>query len=155
MFAFNFLDAKKRARSIPVTKADIFETAFTRPSASHDEKLLGLMKGAILLIEAALPRNAVGSSTNGSWDPQAAALWRNSVKDAQGPESLMRCILLLEDAISPDWMHSQATQLYGSVPKQWRAMGEATLQAIALRVSILDRCVKYQQKKRKIVEVEE
>jgi hypothetical protein len=149
MFAFKFLNAKKRARSTPVSKTELFESAFTRPSASHDEKLLGLLKGAILLIEAALPRGSVGSSANGSWDPQAAAIWRNLVKDASGPESIMKCVLLLEDAVSPDWMHSQATQLYASLPKQWRAMGNASLPAVALRVSILDRCLKYQLKKKK------
>lgn len=146
MFAYKFLNAKKRARSTPVSKAELFECSFTRPSASHDEKLLGLLKGAILLIEAALPRGAV----NGVWNPQAAALWRNFVKDAQGPESLMKCVLLLENVISPFWLHSQATQLYSSIPTQWRAMGEASLSAIALRVGILDRCLKYQQKKKQL-----
>ena len=149
MFAYKFLNAKKRARSTPASNIEIFESAFTRPSASRDEKLLGLLKGAILLIEAALPRGSVGSSATVSWNTQAAALWRNLVKDAQWPGSLMKCVLLLEDAISPDWLHSQATQLYAAVPKQWRAMGEASLSAIALRVSVLDRCLKYQQKKKK------
>jgi len=149
MFAYKFLNAKKRARSTPASKSEIFESTFTRPSASRDEQLLGLLKGAILIIEAALPRGSVGSSTNRSWNPQAAALWRNLVKDAQGPETLMRCVLLLEDVISPDWLHAQAAQLYSAVPKQWRAMGEASLPAIALRISVLDRCLKYQQKKKK------
>lgn len=149
MFAFQFLNVKKRARATPASKVELFECAFTRPSASHDEKVLGLLKGAILLIEAALPRGSIGSSGSGPWNQNSAALWRNLVKDAQGPESLMKCVLLLEDAISPDWLHSQATQLYASVPKQWRATGEASLSAIALRISILDRCLKYSQKKSK------
>jgi hypothetical protein len=150
MFAFQFLNSKKRARPTPLSKAEIFETAFTSPSASPDEKTLGLLKGALLLIEVALPRGSVGLSQNGSWNPLAVALWRNLVKDAQGPESLMRCVLLLEDAISSDWLHSQATQMYNSIPKQFRALGEATLPSIALRISILDRCLKYQQKKKKV-----
>lgn len=149
MFAYKFLNAKKRANSTPASKHEIFDIAITRPSASEVEKLLCLLKGSILLIEAALPRGSVGSSWNGTWDSLSSALWRNYVRDAQGPESLMKCVLLLEDAISPDWLHSQATQLYASIPKQWRAMREASLTAIALRVSILDRCLKYQQKKKK------
>lgn len=147
MFAYQFLNTKKRARSTPVTKTEIFDSAFTRPSASQDEKLLSQLKGAILLIEAALPRGSVGSSAN--WNQEAAAMWRNFVKDAQGPESLMKCVLLLENAISSDYFHSQATQLYASIPTYWRAMGEASLSAIALRVSVLDRCLKYQQHKKK------
>lgn len=150
MFAYKFLNAKKRARSTHVSKPELFDCTFTGPSASHDEKLLGLLKGAILLIEAALPRGSLEVSSNGLWNPHAVALWRNFVKDAQGPESLMKCILLLENAISPAWLHSQATQLYASIPTQWRAMGEASLSAIALRVAVLDRCLKYQQKKKQL-----
>lgn len=146
MFAFDFMDAKKRARSTPVCKTELFDSAVTRQSASHDEKFLGVLKGAILTIEAALPRGSIGSH---HWNAQSAALWRNLVKDAQGPESLMKCVLLLEDAISPDWLHSQATQLYSAVPKQWRASKEASLPAIALRISVLDRTIKYSQKKKK------
>ena len=56
-----------------------------------------------------------------------------------------RLSLVLEDAISPEWYHEQATQLYAAIPTQFRAMGEASLSAIALRVSILDRCLKYKK----------
>ena len=149
LFAFQFLNAKKRARSDHPLKTDIFETAFARPSASPDEKLLGLLKGAILLIEAALPRGSIGPSFLGAWNPESAALWRNLVKDAEGPESLIKCVLLLEDAINPDWLHSQATQLYAALPTKWRAVGEASLSSIALRVSVLDRCLKYALKRKK------
>lgn len=154
MFAYNYLNAKKRARSTPASKSEIFGNAFKRQRASCDENLLGLLKGAILLIEAALPRGSIMCQGKAfrSWNSEIATLWCNLVKDARGPESLMKCVLLLEDAISPDWLHSQATQLYAAVPKPWRAMGEASLPAIALRVSILDRCLKYQQKKRKHVD---
>ena len=149
MFAFQYLNAKKRARSTSATKTEIFECALPRQCASHREMLLGHLKSALLLIESALPRGSVGSSGNGSWTAESAALWRNFVKDAQGPESLMRCVLLLEDAINPDWLHSQATQLYACIPKQYRAMSEVSLPSIALRVSILDRCLKYEKRKKK------
>ena len=149
MFAYQYLNAKKRSRSTSATKTDIFECAITRPDSSYGEILLGQLKSALLLIESALPRGSVGYSGNGPWTPESAALWRNFVKDAQGPESLMRCVLVLEDAINPDWLHSQATQLYACIPKQFRAVGEASLPSIALRISILDSCLKYQQKKKK------
>ena len=112
---------------------------------SHDEKLLGLLKGALLMIEAALPRGSVATDEDGHWNPESAALWRSLVKSSLGPETLMRCILVLEDAISPEWYHEQATQLYAAIPTQFRAMGEASLSAIALRISILDRCLKYKK----------
>ena len=149
LFANSFLNGKKRARGSHVVPNEIFETATPRPGSSNDEKMLGELKSALLLIEASLPRGSVGLSLYGSWSPQAATAWHNLVKDALGPETLMKLVLVLEEAISNDWKHAQATQLYGSLPKLWRAQTEASLPSVALRVSVLDRCVKYSLKKSK------
>ena len=143
MFAFQYFDAKKRAKGKTRTALEVFDCVSVGKHGSHNEKLLGLLKGALLMIEAALPRGSVATDEDGNWNPESAALWRSLVKSSLGPESLMRCILVLEDAISPEWYHEQATQLYAAIPKQFRAMGGASLSAIALRVSILDRCLKY------------
>ena len=145
MFAFEFFDAKKRAKGKTRTAFEVFDCVYVGKHGSHDEKLLGLLKGALLMIEAALPRGSVATDEDGHWNPESAALWRSLVKSSLGPETLMRCILVLEDAISPEWYHEQATQLYAAIPTQFRAMGGASLSAIALRISILDRCLKYKK----------
>ena len=145
MFAFQYFDAKKRAKGKTRTAFEVFDCVSVGKQGSHDEKLLALLKGALLMIEAALPRGSVATDEDGHWNPESAALWRGLVKSSLGPETLMRCILVLEDAISPEWYHEQATQLYAAIPKQFRAMGEASLPAVALRVSILDRCLKYKK----------
>lgn len=138
-----FLDAKNRARSIPASAPEIYECVHVRQFASHDEKLLGILKGALLLIEAALPLGSIGPSEYGTWNSHTAALWRNLVKNSPGAGSLMKCVLLLEDAISPDWLHPKASYLFSAVTRQWRALSEASLPAIALRVSLLDNGLKY------------
>lgn len=145
MFAFQYFDAKKRAKGKTRTAFEVFDCVSVGKHGSHNEKLLGLLKGALLMIEAALPRGSVATDEDGHWNPESAALWRSLVKSSLGPETLMRCILVLEDAISPEWYHEQATQLYAAIPTQFRAMGEASLSAIALRVCILDRCLKYKK----------
>ena len=145
MFAFQFCDAKKRAKGKTRSTLELFDCTTVGKHGSHNEKLLGLLKGALLMIEAALPRGSVNTDEDGHWNPESAALWRSLVKGSLGPETLMRCILVIEDAISPEWYHEQATQLYAAIPKQFRAMGEASLTAAALRISILDRCLKYQK----------
>ena len=143
MFALKFVNAKNRVRTTPSSVSEIYQCVYVSPSASHDERFLGLLKGAILLIEVALPLGSVDSSESGRWNPHSAALWRNLVKSSSGPESLMKCVLLLEDVISPDWLHRQASHLFSAIPKQWRAICDASLPSIALRVSLLDNGLKY------------
>jgi hypothetical protein len=138
MFALQSLQQTNWKTSKYLSSTDIHEYVNPRPGASHDEKSLLLLKGSILLIEAALPTGAIEY-----WPTHAALLWSNFVKNAQGPESLLKCVLLLEDAISPEYMKPQATQLLSALPRQWRAMGEASVSSVALRVAVLDHSLDY------------
>lgn len=138
MFAMQSLQATNWKNAKYLAPSDLLEFAHPRSDASHDEKSLLLLKGSILLIEAALPKGAIEY-----WPAHAALLWSKFVKDAQGPESLLKCVLLLEDAISPKFMRAQATQLLSALPRQWRAMGEASISSVALRVAVLDHILKY------------
>mmetsp|Transcript_26902 Transcript_26902/g.55459 ORF Transcript_26902/g.55459 Transcript_26902/m.55459 type:complete len:2488 (+) Transcript_26902:443-7906(+) len=137
--AFKFLSAKNRANStVPAFPPEIFDCTHVRPSASYDEKLLGILKGSLLLIEAALPFGSLIPSELGSWNSQSVAIWRYMVKHSLGPETLMKCVLVLEDAISPDWLLPQVSYMLSAVARPWRAICEASLPAIALRISLLD-----------------
>ena len=140
MFAMRSFQQKIGKKANQLVAADIYGCTRTRPGASHDERFLAFLKGAILLIEAALPFGAIEY-----WPTHAALIWRNFVKNAQGPENLLKCMLLLEDAISPDFLRPQSGQLVAALPRQWRAMGEASLAGVALRVAVLDHSLKYSQ----------
>jgi hypothetical protein len=138
MFAFKSLQQTNWKSSKYLAFTDLYEYVSPRQGASHDEQSLLILKGSILLIEAALPTGAIEY-----WPDHAALLWSNFVKIAKGPESLLRCILLLEDAISPAFMKPQATQLLSALTRPWRAMGEASVSSVALRVAVLDHSLKY------------
>ncbi len=139
MNAMKFLNAKNRANSaVPAFPPDIYDCTHVRPSASHDEKLLGILKGSLLLIEAALPFGSLVPSELGSWNSHSVAMWRYMVKHSLGPETLMKCVLVLEDAISPEWLLPQATYMLSAMARPWRAICDASLPAIALRISLLD-----------------
>ena len=138
MFALQSLQQSNWKTSKYFSLADLHEYTTPRPGASYEEQSLQLLKGSILLIEAALPKRAIEY-----WPAHAALLWSNFVKNAKGPESLLKCVLLLEDAISPEYLKPQATQLMSALPRQWRAMGEASVSSVALRVAVLDQSLKY------------
>ncbi|KAL7511584.1 hypothetical protein ACHAXN_008574 [Cyclotella atomus] len=138
MFAFKSLQQTNWKSSKYLAFTDLYEYVSPRQGASHDEQSLLILKGSILLIEAALPTGAIEY-----WPDHAALLWSNFVKIAKGPESLLRCILLLEDAISPAFMKPQATQLLSALTRPWRAMGEASVSSVALRVAVLDHSLKF------------
>lgn len=138
MFALQSLQQTNWKSSKYLEPTDLYEYTIPRPGASHDEQSLLILKGSILLIEAALPTGAIEY-----WTDHAALLWSKFVKTAKGPESLLKCVLLLEDAISPRFMKPQATQLMSALTRPWRAMGEASISSVALRVAVLDHSIKY------------
>jgi hypothetical protein len=138
MFALTSLEQTNWKNSKYLAPEDLHEFVCTRAGASHEERSLMLVKGSILLVEAALPAGAIEY-----WPSSAALLWRNFVRNAIGPESLLKCVLLLEDAISPEFLRPQATQMSSALPRQWRAMGEASVSSVALRVAVLDHSLKY------------
>ena len=137
MFALKHLKQTNWKNSDHLTIRDL-HTFVERPGAFHDEKSLSLLKGSILSIEAALPRGAIEY-----WPDHAALLWSNFVKNARGPESLLKCVLLLEDAISPKYIKAEGTQMFAALPRQFRAMGEASVHSVALRVAVLDQSLNY------------
>ena len=71
------------------------------------------------------------------------------VKEAQGPATLMRLVIYLQDMISEDWMKESVAHLLSCLPHRWKAIGEATTSALAIRIAVLDRTVKYETIDRK------
>ena len=65
------------------------------------------------------------------------------VREGQGPGSLMGCILLLESSISPDFFELQGLHLLSYLQTQRKMVIDASYSAAALRISVLDRAIKY------------
>lgn len=143
MVAKKFLRAKGRARGL-VALPNFLEVARVEPTATSGKKTLGMLKAALLLLEAALPSGAVDTSDKGAWRPSFAAVWRTAVRNARGPASLMRCLVLLENSLALEWVDPHYSHVLSSLPIGWRAINEATVGLIALRIFVIDRGIHYE-----------
>ncbi|KAL7565041.1 hypothetical protein ACA910_020751 [Epithemia clementina (nom. ined.)] len=142
LIAKDFLHSGDRARgNIPLP--DFAGIAWTNETRSMSEKILGLMKVATLAIEAALPVGSIHNTESGAWRNSHAREWRELVRTCQGPADLMRLVIHLEDNISPEWMREDVGHLRSCLPNRWKAVGEACASGLAIRIILLDRCLKY------------
>ena len=142
LVATDFLYARDRARAknpIP----DFARIAHVDSRLSSNAKVLGIMKAALFAIEAALPVGCIDNRESGPWRRPFAEKWKQMVKNAEGPGLLVRLTILLEETISADWMKEDVGHLRSCLPAKWKAPGEASSSALALRVLLLDRALKY------------
>ena len=142
MRAKAFLRARDRARgSLPLP--DFAVVSQTGTFATAEEKIFGTMKAALLAIEAALPIGSVHHTEKGAWRPEFAEQWRLMVQQSTGPWNLMRCVILLEDTISEDWIKPEIGHLRSCLPSRWKALDEASTSSLAIRIILLDRGILY------------
>ena len=140
--ASNFLYTKKRARGSdlpwPLQKA-------TRlgPGATSEDKAMALLRAALLTVEAALPQGSVDISRQGNWNSECASCWRSRVECSQGPGTLIECVILLEDTISSAFIRAGVSGLFSCMPRQWKAINDASVSNIAMRIWLLDIGIKY------------
>lgn len=140
--ASQFMDAPNRARPFePIL--NFREILGKSLSSSTCDNTLGLMRCAILVIETALPAGSVNTSSDGAWNQKRSTYWRSLVMKAEDPKSLMGCIILLENVLSKDWLRPNAEHLLSCLPRPWKAINDATVSSVALRLWVLDRGIKY------------
>lgn len=152
MEARRFFNLKDRARG-GAPLPDFAMIAHANVSASTDDKNFALLKAAVLLIEAALPLGAVDITSKGPWKPDLSQQWRLMVERSEGPAKLLRCVILLEDAISEEWLQPDVSHLRSCLPNRWKALREVSVASLAVRVETLDRCVLFGRvDKKKFVE---
>jgi hypothetical protein len=142
MKAHKFLNADNRLRG-PTTIPDLVKVAKVGPSATSEETTFGILKAALLMIDAALPVGSVDDSGKGPWSPERASQWRKLVQNAAGPSSLMRCAILLEESISQEYMDMKFSHLLSCLPLRWKAIKEASVASLALRIFLFDRGINY------------
>lgn len=142
MEAKHYLRVKDRIRgNLPLP--DFKAIARTGPSATENERVFACMKAALLAVEAALPVGCVDTSENGPWRPEYAQAWRVSVQNSEGPWNLMRCVILLEDMFTEEWIKPQIGHLRSCLPNRWKALEEASPSSVAMRIALLDRGILY------------
>ena len=144
MVATKFLHAKDRSRG-SAALPNFTEVAQVEPTASSGKRTFAMLKAALLLLEAALPLGAVDNSERGSWCPPFAAEWRTNVRNARGPSSLILCVILLENSLSSEWVEIHFVHLLSCLPLGWKAINEATVGLIALRIFLIDQGIQYDE----------
>jgi len=156
--ALNFLIAKDYAIAADRARGnqalpDLAQIAWTDASLSTSEATIGLMKAAMLVIEAALPVGSVQNTESGVWRNDYAKEWRLMVRRARGAAELMKLLIFLEDCIytsaSSDWIKEDVSHITGCMPNRWKAVGEASASGLAVRITLLDRSIKYAEYDRK------
>ena len=142
--ANSYLNSKDRVRGLlplpPFTQ--IMETA---PHATENEKTFEKMKAALLAIEASLPIGSVNNTAKGQWRPELASQWRLNCLHAKGPWDLMRCVILFEESINEDWVHPDIGNIRSGLPLRMKALEEASPSSLAIRITLLDKSIKYNQ----------
>lgn len=142
MFAKDYILARDRARGT-LAPPDFARIAQLDGDPSSNEKTFAMMKAALLAIEAALPIGCIDTRDSGPWRADLAMQWRLVVANAGGPAELMRCTIMLEDIISEEWMKENVGHIRSCLPARWKAVAEASPSALALRITLLDRAIKY------------
>jgi len=148
LIATHFLSVEHRARGMEPLP-DFASIAHIDWYQSSDEKTVALMKAALFAIEAALPVGCIDNRESGPWRNSFKSKWRQMVLDASGPALLTRCVLLLEETISPNWIKEDVGYLRACLPAKWKASSEASPSALALRIFLFDRSIMYETIDRK------
>jgi len=134
--------ARDRARGA-LAPPDFARIANLDGKPLSNEKIFATMKAALLAIEAALPVGCIDTRDSGPWRADLAKQWRLIVAKAEGPSELMRCTIMLEDIISEEWLKESVGHIRSCLPARWKAVAESSPSALAVRIALLDRAIKY------------
>jgi hypothetical protein len=132
--AMNFLSHPDRGCGLPF----LFSFSFINNSWSA----VGLLRAAMLIIEAALPLGAVDFADD-RWGDNFVVPWRESVWAAQDASALMQCQIMLEYGIRTAWLRPTGLKLFSCLPSRAQAMRTATCGAVAIRLWVLDQTIRY------------
>ena len=139
--AKDFLQVRDRARgSLPLSD---FGKIASKGAPHSEERKLAMLKAALLAIEAAAPVGSVHNTSSGTWRSEYARQWRRMVKEAEGPGALTTLAIYLEDMISDGWRKESVGHLLSCLPQRWKAIGEASAAGLAIRITVLDRTIKF------------
>lgn len=103
---------------------------------------LGMLKAALLVVEAALPQGLLEESSD-RWSEDVEAAWVDTVSMAGSATDLMACMLLLETCVRQPWFKSGVNKILFALPNKTHAMKHASLGNVAIRLWTYDQCIRY------------
>ena len=77
------------------------------------------------------------------WTTELATIWAAATRRATTAPALARCLLLLEDAIRPQWLVPAASAALRGLPSRAGALSVASRGSLALRLFTLDGSLMY------------
>ena len=140
--ATSYVDAAKRARGKRAPRS-LSKALQVNDMNSSEEVALAKLRAALLVIESALVEGSVDTSDNGVWCEETSNAWQVRVEESRGAAGLMFCVLLLESALKPDTVIYNAAKLISNLPTHSKAVADATLSSVAIRIYMLDKGVNF------------
>ena len=109
------------------------------PSYSYTSSDVQLVRFALLIVEAALPRGCLEIADD-RWGDIFAEAWRESVINCTDSLGLMQCLIILETCIKPVWLKQK---ILIQLSNRNHALRNASIGQVALRLWTIDLAIKY------------
>jgi hypothetical protein len=109
------------------------------PSFSYISSDFQLVRYALLIVEAALPRGCLEVADD-RWGDTFAEAWREAVVNCTDSVGLMQCLVILETCIKAVWLKQK---ILGQLSNRNHALRNASTGQVALRLWTLDLAIKY------------
>jgi hypothetical protein len=122
------------------------ERSFIGFSDAKADNPLGMLRAALLVVEAALPDLSKDENEE-KWGKgaQFARCWREAVAQAKDASDMMSALLMLEFSIKSSWLKPTGMKLMGCMPSRNILSRRATLGQVAARLWILDATIRYEK----------
>ena len=112
---------------------------YNLPSYSYISSDAQLVRLALLIVEAALPRGCLEIADD-RWGDIFAEAWRESVINCSDSVGLMQCLIILETCIKPVWLKQK---ILIQLSNRNHALRNASIGQVALRLWTIDLAIKY------------
>ena len=105
---------------------------------------LGMVRAALLTVEAAIPVQAFDESDE-RWGktPLFVHAWHEAVAQAKDATDIMGCIIMLEHSVKSAWISAQGIKLQACMPSRGVSMRKATVGLVATRLWAFDAGLKF------------
>jgi hypothetical protein len=112
---------------------------------SFESTEIALLKDALLMVVAALPIGALDDQSDDKFGKSFLSVWRAAVGAATDAAFLMNCQIVLEFGLKSAWLKPAGLKMFTSLPSRGHALRNATIGAVAIRLWLLDQCIRYEK----------
>ena len=114
-------------------------------SDATPDNSLGMLRAAMLVVEAALPEQCKDENEEKWGRTNFSMCWREGVAQAKDATDMMCALLVLENAIKSSWMKPTGMKLMACMPSRHIMCRRATVGLVAMRLQALDATIRYEK----------